>query len=468
MPAHSEIDVRWTGMQSAALRLLAAVVVSAAALAGSRPASAAGSRQSVVEWSASTLENHFPISLTFRVHVKAEAEIVAATLYQGPRNTSSVERHDLPIASASELDLEYRWVTERTLAIPSTPIVYHWEVTLASGETVSSPEELAWYDDARFEWVVREFGNLSIWTHDRGDQLGARALVIASRALEEQEQLFNIRLEFPIRVIIYNTPEEFAAWHPSSTELIGGEAFPELGITTQIVSNRIGQESWLNEVLPHEISHLYFFQASYHALSAVPQWVDEGVAQYNEVGTDVLGLEQARLAALVGRYIPLRALAGGFGEDEGKFRLAYAESLSAVSYLIDAHGEAGLSRLLAAYKSGKPTAQAFPDALGVTVEEFEQQWLASLGVPEGMYPTPAPTATMLSIPAWKTALASGALTPSATAPPAPRPSPPATAETTGAGSPPTLYVCGVPMMIVAIAWANRMNKRPSPRRPTAS
>ena len=84
-------------MRSSALRLVAAVVVGAAALVPARPSLAAEARQPVVEWSASALENHFPVSLTFRVHVKAEAEIVAARLYQRPRNTSSVEVRTLMV-----------------------------------------------------------------------------------------------------------------------------------------------------------------------------------------------------------------------------------------------------------------------------------------------------------------------------------------------------------------------------------
>jgi hypothetical protein len=257
-----------------------------------------------------------------------------------------------------------------------------------------------------------------VWWHDRTDSLGQRAAEIAQRALDRQAELFNTTLDFPIRVLIYNNQEEFAAWHRTPTDLIGGQAFPGFGITAQIVENAYWENEWLNNVLPHEISHLYFYQVTYNPLSDPPSWLNEGVAQYNEFGNHEYALREVRQDILAGKYIPLRALQGGFGYDEEKFGRSYDESLSVVKYLVDTYGEQGLSDLLAAYKDGKSTTEAFSAALGVTLEELEYDWLASLGASADLYPTAtAPTPG----PIWPalTQRAAARQTPS----PAPRPPP---------------------------------------------
>jgi hypothetical protein len=324
---------------------------------------------------------------------------------------------------------------------------------------VRSAEEIAYYDDIRYKWDVREAGNLSLWTHDRTDSFAARAFEIAMRALDEQQTVFGLGLEQPIRIMVYNTQAEFAAWHPSSTELIGGEAFPALGITTQIVDNSAAQDAWLNYVLPHEISHLYFYQVTYHALAPVPAWLDEGVAQYNEFGSKEGALQRAKDDILSGKYIPLRGLTGGFGVDEEKFNRSYDESRSAVNYLMETYGGRGLSDLLKAYKSGLPTEQAFPAALGITVEQFESEWLRSLGLPEGMLPTPLSTEAV--------ALGPAALTPSPTQSATRRPvgTPSASAPTI---TPTTLAVTiclgfGCPLvLLLALVWLIRPRKAKAP------
>lgn len=78
-------------------------------------------------------------------------------------------------------------------------------------------------------------------------------------------------------------------------------------------------------------------------------------------------MEEVNAAAKDGGLIPLSSLANGFGAfAEERVYLAYHEALSAVTYLVDSYGNEGLGTLLAAYKDGITTEEAFQLALGIS------------------------------------------------------------------------------------------------------
>jgi len=238
-----------------------------------------------------------------------------------------------------------------------------------------------------------------VWWHNRPAEFGQQVFEIANRAFENSARLFQAKLDFPIRIIIHNAFAEYKDWSPYFSEVYAGQAFPELGLTVQIVEGIQSQDQWLNSVIPHEITHLYFHQVTDHPLSNPPAWLNEGLAQYFEFYDRAAERRGAERIIRAGGLIPLRALTGGFGNiDEFTVALSYAESLSAVTYLVNTHGKTGVAMLLAAFKEGKSTEKAFQIAVGRSPEEFQQDWLTALDVPADQYPTPTPYPTPMPIP----------------------------------------------------------------------
>jgi hypothetical protein len=356
--------------------------------------------QTAITLNNETAVSHFPESLSFAINAaSSDGDIQSATLYYRFRGSNNWTRQVVEVEPAGEVALSYDWDTSNVTVVPSSPIYYYWDVADSAGNRQQSEESLVYYDDIRYDWQILEDDYIAVWWHDRPSAFGQRVFDIAQRAFSEQYGLFGVAPEYQIRIIIYNDFDEFAGWHSYLSEFIGGQAFPGMGITTQLVTAYDSETSWLNDVVPHEISHLYLYQASYHPLSSVPAWLDEGLAQYNEFDFDgerVLASTQQRI--LDGELIPLWSLSGSFGYEEEKVRLAYDEAYSAVTYLVDAYGEEGMTQLLAAYRDGLTDDAAFPQALERTLDEFELDWLAWQGVPLEMYPTRTPEPAM----AWPT------------------------------------------------------------------
>ncbi len=362
--------------------------------AGARTMPAAG-QENPITFGAAQIDNQFPDYLTFSIPVSGAAgEIVDAKLFiRSPQQFSSSSQLelDVPVEAAAELNLEYQW----TVGLPpSAPIIYYWEATDDAGNVARTQEIAVRYDDTRFDWQILENKDVAVWWHDRSNGFGDDVFDIANRAIDDQRALFDAELSYQIRIIIYNNFDEFSAWQPTAAEWVGGQAFPNYGITVQIVSAFGSQTNWLNEVVPHEISHLYFDQVSYNIAAPTPNWLNEGVAMYNEFSAQRTELRLVEQAAQDGELLSLGQLADGFGKyDDERVRLSYAESVSAVTFLVEEHGEKELAALLRAYQSGLLTEEAFQTALGISFGEFEQQWAAWAGAPQFATPTPWPFPT---------------------------------------------------------------------------
>lgn len=117
-------------------------------------------------------------------------------------------------------------------------------------------------------------------------------------------------------------------------------------------------------VLVHELSHAVVAGI---ARRPVPAWLDEGLAQYFE-GDDVEGARRQLKA--IGVFIPLQRLEHGFGGmNAAAARVAYDESLVAVSVLLDRPGF-GWIRLLHRLGEGEPFREAIVN-FGFSYEDLE-------------------------------------------------------------------------------------------------
>ena len=114
--------------------------------------------------------------------------------------------------------------------------------------------------------------------------------------------------------------------------------------------------SELARVLKHELVHAFVAKISG---GRCPPWLNEGIAQYLEPRT--LNGQGHQLALLFKsqQQIPLNVLEGSFMRFSGSTAsLAYAESLAAVSYIVDSYGTSDVQRILERLSEGNSTEAA--------------------------------------------------------------------------------------------------------------
>ncbi|MBN2032086.1 MAG: hypothetical protein JW836_02330, partial [Deltaproteobacteria bacterium] len=79
-------------------------------------------------------------------------------------------------------------------------------------------------------------------------------------------------------------------------------------------------------------------------------------------------------AVLAGNIIPLKALSEFFPADREPMRLAYEQSLSFVSYMVEEYGLESILRVLEAFKEGNAWEEAVSSAVGISFLDLEDKW----------------------------------------------------------------------------------------------
>ena len=135
-------------------------------------------------------------------------------------------------------------------------------------------------------------------------------------------------------------------------------------------------ESWINEVIPHEISHLYFAQVIGEEQISIPRWLNEGLAGYSEFNDHSSDWRYVRQAIQQDELIALNELRETFPEGDEKVSLSYAESTTTIIYIVETYGQEGLNKLFSAYQAGENSDAAFMQAFGRNLDDFEKDWQA--------------------------------------------------------------------------------------------
>jgi hypothetical protein len=269
---------------------------------------------------------------------------------------------------------------------PNTDVVGQFRVTAEDGSVTLGPEIAFTYLDDRFAWRTLEDqtpagSTVRVHWYDGDVAFGQRSLDIAIRGVANSEARLGVTEREPIDFWIYaNESDFYGALGPGSRENVGGVALAEIrSLFAQIRPEEI-DDSWVETVIPHELAHLVFHTAVDNPYHDPPRWLNEGLAVYDSEGYSALDRVRVGDAIREGSLIPIVGLAGLFPTTYEEFALAYAESVSAVDYLVRAHGADALVDLIRSYRDGITDDEAFQAAIGMTVAEFDRAWQADLGV----------------------------------------------------------------------------------------
>ena len=127
----------------------------------------------------------------------------------------------------------------------------------------------------------------------------------------------------------------------------------------------------LARVLKHELAHSFINNMS---AGRCPPWLHEGIAQLMEPRS--LGSNGPQLARLFRSQnnLPLNMLEGCFNQFSGsRARLAYAESLAAVSYIVDAYGLGDIQKILQSLSQGSSTEAALRSTIHSDYGQLESE-----------------------------------------------------------------------------------------------
>ena len=291
---------------------------------------------------------------------------------------------DVEFEANATNDLRYVLPTPGGGLFPNTSVQARFRQTLGDGTVEDGGTVTVRYDDTRFDWSVRAGESVTVHWTSGGDAFGRHALQIADDAVRDVTDLLGVAETDPI--------DFYAVIGPGARENVGGEAHPDIRTLFAQISAAQIDDSWVGIVIPHELTHLVFDTAVGNPYHYPPRWLNEGIAVYLSEGYSGGDRASVELAVETGSLIPLEGLSGQFPTTAAQFRLAYAESTSAVDFLVSEYGRPAMVALVRSYADGVTDDEAFSAALGLDVAGFEAAWLDSLGAaaPSPYGPADAP------------------------------------------------------------------------------
>lgn len=314
--------------------------------------------------------------------------------------------------------------------MPNTPLLASWVVyPQGGGDPVRSDATGYRYTDETQAWQTLRDGIVTVHWTQGPESFAQRAAGVAAKAITTDAALLGVSETQPVDFFIYADDASFrAALGPGTRENVGGEAITEIRTLFAELTPNILNDPWVSIVITHELTHQVIDDATRNPYRSLPRWLNEGVAVYQSEGDGSGYQGMVHDAVASGDLLPLTALGWQFPTDPQKTSLGYAESVSAVDYLIRTYGKPALVKLVLAYKNGPTDDEALTAAIGKNLADFQAAWYQSIGAkpPSQFGPRPAPSGPLP--PGWSAAQASGA-------PSSPGASP--TAGGTAAGASPT-------------------------------
>lgn len=342
-----------------------------------------------------SVESHFPDDLTFHLLVRSDAgDIVKAELYLqvGWEETITWVVPE-PFTPGAEVNLTAVWSTFAQTIPPFIEITYHWQVVDSTGQAFSTEPMLTEYTDATHNWHRLADEHIAVLWYDWPDSVGQALFEASQEAYDHVAHIIGTTTERAIRVVIYNGQEDFCTFYAPRTcqDWIGGQTFS--GITVQQGSIR-DLEWFIDDVIPHELAHVFYGEIFRDTWIHIPTWFNEGIAVYNERHDHAWEMTLVLEAAKEGKLKSLPVMTRGWGVSHGEVHLWYSIAYSLVTYLAETYEEETLGELILTVADNVPFEDALTQTTGLDMTQLEIEWRAWLGYPVDSVPTPVPFPTM--------------------------------------------------------------------------
>lgn len=185
-----------------------------------------------------------------------------------------------------------------------------------------------------------------------------------------------------ISVYLCPTPECFHQQQPMTVKLpkwAVGVAYPGLNQIVIRSALTLQERGYIKpiEIFKHEFAHIVIEQALAERGGA-PRWLSEGFSMYHARQWTIAGQRTLEEVTLRNDFIPLAMLTTAFPSDEKTARIAYAQSYSVVTFLVNNYEKPIFHKFINNLRKGMDTNTALVYSAEVNLEDLELEWQASL------------------------------------------------------------------------------------------
>ncbi len=206
------------------------------------------------------------------------------------------------------------------------------------------------------------------------DPMAAEVLELYPAVRSDLENTLNWTVRF--RPVVILVPDGRAFQAVSGRPGIMALAEPDGNRMVIDASRMRFRPDTLEATLKHELCHLILHDRI--PAAGLPRWLDEGLAQWVSGGFSEVALPRRESlldeAVLSGRLIPLKALSQAFSREGKTLLLAYEQSFSLVTHIIDRFGVDTLLALMDRLAEGRSFEDSLFRTLSHTPDSLEAEW----------------------------------------------------------------------------------------------
>jgi hypothetical protein len=354
--------------------------------------------QSAIAVTQNEHEHVFGESVTFRLAVTSNSQIEGIRLFYRVSGQTSAHKAVLEFEPDTAIEVEHTedMRDETNYQPPMITFTYWWLIEDKAGNRLKTDPISFVYEDTDYTWQVLEDDLVHLYWHDQDQDFGQHFFDMAVEAAAALSDEFGVHSMDPVTIVIYNSHQELmAVLIEASSEWTGAVTFGETGC----IAIGLGPMSWMDQVIPHELTHAVLYMITKPPFGNIPRWLHEGLAVRSEGG---MGAEERiALAEAIKEdtLISLRVLNSSFPDQRDQAILSYAESSSLIDFIIEAYGKEKLGQLIATFAEGAHYDDAMVEIFGVDMDGMEDLWRAHIGAQprSGITratPVPSPTFTV--------------------------------------------------------------------------
>ncbi len=318
----------------------------------------------------------FPDTIAFILDGSSTLPVTKITLEYGTDKrslVSEVSRVEPEHALGVKIRTSWVWEMKKTGSLPpGARVWWQWRITDEADQTYVTPRETIIFEDTRYQWQVEVAQDVDVHWHS----LGASLVKDLTEGVESRLSLVKLEVSIPEerkpKVFVYPSAEELRSAVLFTQQWTGALAFLDYNII--LIPVRSDNLEWAKRTLAHEITHLLVREATFGPFGDIPTWLSEGLAQYAEGDMEEYHRQVLERAIEGDQLISVRSLGGSFPADPEQASLAYAQSLSLVSYLVLTYGWADMRELLTVFKEGSTYDNALQKVYSFNIEGLEERW----------------------------------------------------------------------------------------------
>ena len=270
---------------------------------------------------------------------------------------------------------------------PGTKIEYSFEVRDKAGAVVRTESKQFVYQDNRFEWFTVAEDLITVYYY--GEYVADRADVVLEAAKENLERMLpvlGIAPTEPLRIVSYNNYRHMSSALPFRSQAVSeGLQTQGMAFSNERVLLVHGFDPTVTGTVSHEFTHLLVGEAAGPAISQVPSWLNEGLAEYGNIDPTDDYDAALRYGIFTRRIKPLWYL-NSFGGTPEDIIIAYGQGRSVVQYMIDTYGEARMAALFPVLQRTLDIDEALLEVYGMDQFGLDTAWREALG----LEPLPSP------------------------------------------------------------------------------